>query len=85
MCMSLFVARQRSVKNFPAAMHTHATIEELLEASISTRSVLYQRKVGNQFFTELLVYGHDLVVRSHLVKRDETFYYTAYPLYRGTR
>jgi hypothetical protein len=41
------VARQRLGKNVIAATNTHATIEELLEASFSVRSVSYQRKVGD--------------------------------------
>jgi hypothetical protein len=40
------VARQRLGKNSTAATNTHATIEELLDASFSMRSVSYQRKVG---------------------------------------
>jgi hypothetical protein len=31
----------------------HATIDEMLEASFSMRSVSYQRKMGYQFFPEL--------------------------------
>jgi hypothetical protein len=37
------------------AMNTHATTEELLDESLSMQSMLYQRKVGDQFFPELLV------------------------------
>jgi hypothetical protein len=33
----------------------YAAIEELLDASFSMQSVLYQRKVGDSFFPELLV------------------------------
>jgi hypothetical protein len=51
----LIVARQRLGKNVTAATNTHATIEELLDASFSIRSVSYQRNVGDQFFPELLV------------------------------
>jgi hypothetical protein len=36
-------------------MNARATIEELLDASISMRCVLYQRKVGGQFFPELFI------------------------------
>jgi hypothetical protein len=36
-------------------MNTHATIEELLDVSFSVWSVLYQRKVGGQFYPELFV------------------------------
>jgi hypothetical protein len=39
-----------------AAMNTHETIEELLDASFSMWSVSYQRKVGDWLFTELLVF-----------------------------
>jgi hypothetical protein len=41
------VARQRLGKNVTAAMQTHATLEELLDAPFSMRSVKYQRKVGD--------------------------------------
>jgi hypothetical protein len=40
------VATQRLGKNLTAAINAHATIEELLDASFSMRSVSYQRKVG---------------------------------------
>jgi hypothetical protein len=40
------VARQRLGKNVTATMNTYAKIQELLDASFSMRSVLYQRKVG---------------------------------------
>jgi hypothetical protein len=49
------IASQRLSKNFTAAMNTHATIEELLDASFFIRFV-FQRKVGDCFFPELLVY-----------------------------
>jgi hypothetical protein len=45
-CPSI-VARQRLGKSVTAAMNTHETIAELLDASFSMRSVWYQRKVGN--------------------------------------
>jgi hypothetical protein len=41
------VARQRLGKSVTAATNTHATVEELLDATLSMRSVLYQRKVGD--------------------------------------
>jgi hypothetical protein len=41
------VARQRLGKNVAAAMHTHATIDELLNASFSMLSMSYQREVGD--------------------------------------
>jgi hypothetical protein len=37
------IARQRLGKHVPAATNTHATIEEMLNASFSMRSVSYQR------------------------------------------
>jgi hypothetical protein len=40
----LIVARQRFCENVTAAMNTHATIEELLEASFPMRSVSYKGK-----------------------------------------
>jgi hypothetical protein len=43
----LIVARQRLSKNITAAANTHATIEEVLDASFSMRSVSYQRKVDD--------------------------------------
>jgi hypothetical protein len=43
-CVSPIVARQRLGKDVTAATNTHATIEEMLDASFSTRSVSYQRK-----------------------------------------
>jgi hypothetical protein len=48
-------ARQQLSKNITAATNTHATIEELLDASFSVQFVLYQRKVGDQFFPEFFV------------------------------
>jgi hypothetical protein len=41
------VARQGLGKNVTAATNTHATIEELLDASFSMRSMSYERKVGD--------------------------------------
>jgi hypothetical protein len=41
------IARQRIGKNVTVATNTHATIEELLDASFSMRSVSYQRKVDD--------------------------------------
>jgi hypothetical protein len=52
---SSIVARQRLGKNITAPTNSHATIE-LLDASFSVRFVPYQRKVGVQFFPELLVF-----------------------------
>jgi hypothetical protein len=39
------VARQWLGKNIIAAMNTHATIEELLDALFSMQFMLYQRKL----------------------------------------
>jgi hypothetical protein len=52
----IVVARQRLDKSVPAATNAHATIEELLDTSFYMRSVSYQRKLGDYFFPELLVY-----------------------------
>jgi hypothetical protein len=41
------VARQRLGKPVPAATNTRAIIEELLDASISMRSMSYHRKVDD--------------------------------------
>jgi hypothetical protein len=49
------VARQRLAKNVTASTNSHATIEELLDASFHMHSVMYQRKVGDLFFPEFLV------------------------------
>jgi hypothetical protein len=49
------IARQWHGKNITAAMNTHATIEKLLEASFSTRSMSYQRNAEDKFFPELPV------------------------------
>jgi hypothetical protein len=46
-CVSRTVAKQRLAKNVTAAMSTHKTKEELLEASFYMWSVLYQWKVGD--------------------------------------
>jgi hypothetical protein len=55
------VTRQRLGKKVTAAKNTHATVEELFGASLSMRSLSYQRKVGHWFFPELLV-QHFLLV-----------------------
>jgi hypothetical protein len=49
------VARQQLGKNVTASMNTHATTVELLDV-FYMRSVLYQRKIGDQFFPELLAF-----------------------------
>jgi hypothetical protein len=48
------VARQWLGKNVFVAMNTQGAIE-LLDMSFSMRSVLYQRKVDDQFFPQFLV------------------------------
>jgi hypothetical protein len=47
------VVRQQNGKQVPA--ETHATTEELLDASFSLRSVSYQRNASDWCFSELLV------------------------------
>jgi hypothetical protein len=52
-CIPPIVARRRLDKNVTAATNTHATIEELLDASFSMLSVSYQGKyaiVSSQIF-----------------------------------
>jgi hypothetical protein len=44
---SLFVARRLLGKNIAAERNTHTTIEELLDASSSMRSMSNQKEVGN--------------------------------------
>jgi hypothetical protein len=47
------------------AVNTHATPEELLGMLFSMQSVSNQRKVGDQFFPELLVIS-DIISRESL-------------------
>jgi hypothetical protein len=47
MCIPPIVARQRLGKHVTASTNTHVTIDELLYASFSMRTVLYKRKVGD--------------------------------------
>jgi hypothetical protein len=42
----------------------HTTIEELLDALIFTWSMLYQRKISNQFFPQLLVSKYGTFLQS---------------------
>jgi hypothetical protein len=49
-------ARKRSSKNVTAATDAQVTIEELLDVSFYMRLVTYQRKVGDWFFPEQLLY-----------------------------
>jgi hypothetical protein len=44
-----------SIKNVTAVTNTHATLEELLDASFSTFAMPYQGKACRYFFPELLV------------------------------
>jgi hypothetical protein len=41
-------------KHIPAAINTHATREELLDALFSMQSVSYKRNIGDQFFPQLV-------------------------------
>jgi propanediol dehydratase small subunit len=50
----MYVDRQQLGKTVTAATNKRATIEELLDMSSSMRSVLYQSKVCDQFFPEIL-------------------------------
>jgi hypothetical protein len=55
-CVSTrIVSRQRLGKHIPVATNKRKR-EELLDSSFSMQSVSYQRKVGDHFFPELLVY-----------------------------
>jgi hypothetical protein len=67
------VARQRLSKKVTAATNIHTTIEELLEASFSMRSVSYGRKVGDQFVPELLAFITDLwTVQQYFNSQDSS-------------
>jgi hypothetical protein len=55
MYISPIVARQRPGKDVTAATNTQATIEALLDASFSMRTLSFQKKIGDYFFPELLV------------------------------
>jgi hypothetical protein len=55
------------------AVHTHATPEELLGMLFSMQSVSNQRKVGDQFFRELLVIS-DVISRASLKLLATTLY-----------
>jgi hypothetical protein len=57
--------------NLTAATNTHAKIEQLLDLSFSVGSVSYQRKVGNQFFPELLAFIA-VVIRSLFVDESRS-------------
>jgi hypothetical protein len=65
MCLYVYpptVASQRFGKNVTAATDTETTIERLLNASFSRRTVSYQREVGDEFFPELLVFDVSTVL-----------------------
>jgi hypothetical protein len=42
-----YIAREWLSKNVTVAMNAHATVEEMLDALFSVRSVSYQRNIGN--------------------------------------
>jgi hypothetical protein len=75
-CVSTIVARQRLSKNVTAATNRHTAVEGLLDASFSIRSMSYQRKVGDSFFPELLVFNKD----SHYTELVLEFHYSMYIL-----
>jgi hypothetical protein len=52
------VARQRLGKNVTAVTNTHATIEELLDASFCMRPVSYQGKEAISSFQNFLFVNH---------------------------
>jgi hypothetical protein len=56
LCISAIIARQRLVKNVTTTTNTQATTETFLDSSFPVRSVSYQRKLGDQFFPELLIH-----------------------------
>jgi hypothetical protein len=51
----LVFARQQLDRNVTAAMNTRALIGELLVASPFMRSLCHEKKLGDYFFSELLV------------------------------
>jgi hypothetical protein len=55
LCLYVYAAREGLSENVTAVTNTHAKIE-LLDTSFSMQSVSYQRKAGDQFFVEVLVY-----------------------------
>jgi hypothetical protein len=57
-CVSPIVARQRLGKHVTAATNTHATIEEMLDASFSIRSVSYQGKYAISSSQNFLFVGY---------------------------
>jgi hypothetical protein len=59
MCLYMYppiVVRQLLGKNVTAATNTHSTIQELLDASGSMRSVSFQMKVGDSYFQNCLFF-----------------------------
>jgi hypothetical protein len=62
------VSRQRLCKNITAATDTHATIEELLDASFYAVRVV-SRKAGDEFFPELLLCDFSLFRHTNLQGR----------------
>jgi hypothetical protein len=55
MCIPPLIARQRLGKNVTSSTNTHATVEQLLDASFSILSVSYQREVGDFLFIYIYV------------------------------
>jgi hypothetical protein len=55
MCIALLLLGTGSVKNVTAATNTHATVEELLNAYFSMRSISHERKVVRWIFPEIPV------------------------------
>jgi hypothetical protein len=49
----LLVLVNRSVETLPRHTNAHATIEVLLDTSLSIPCMSYQRKIPGQFFSEL--------------------------------
>jgi hypothetical protein len=60
-CLYMYVARQQLSKNITMATNSHATVEELLDASFSTWSMSYQRTVCGSVY-------HLIVFRQWLSK-----------------
>jgi hypothetical protein len=69
MCIPLSLLGNGSVKTLPR-QRRHAMREELLEASFSMRSMLYQRKVAVQIFPELLVSKQGQQAKNEIRMRD---------------
>jgi hypothetical protein len=57
---------KRLGKHVLAVKTIHAAVEEFLYASLSVRSLSYQRKVADYFFPELLILIQIAVIRMEL-------------------